>query len=56
MGLKGNTFIHAGFYYKYLKPMSIFACIYGFFHCSCTENSVYVHDTGRKEHAVFRTL
>lgn len=31
--------------------MSIFACIYGFFHCSCTENSVYVHDTRRVQNA-----
>lgn len=47
----GNTFNHAGFYYKNLKPMSIFACIYGFFHCSCTENSVHAPFAWQWTHA-----
>lgn len=31
--------------------MSIFACIYGFFHCSCTENSVHAPFAWQWTHA-----
>lgn len=54
MAQKVNTFNHAGFHYKILKPMSIFACIYGFSIAVVqkTQFMHHSHDSEHKEHVL----